>query len=166
MRPVPVPWVLRISRQVPVEDSTEHVLLVFYQAESRGKRVNSTYNSMLMQSHCQCTLPVRTAKFTCNSMLMQSHCQFTIPVRTATVRWVTKVQLASLPAFVKDLGIWRQSALTCQVVTLTHEIALTVLASHVRERSKHYLWQGNAQITAGEFPNNPRTSPFKLQMSW
>ena len=61
------------SRQVPVEDSTELVLLVFYQAESRGKRVNSTYNSMLMQSHCQCTLPVRTAKFTCNSMLMQSH---------------------------------------------------------------------------------------------
>ena len=90
MRPVPVPWVLRISRQVPVEDSTEHVLLVFYQAESRCKRVNSTYNSMLMQSHCQCTLPVRTAM----------------------VRWVTEdpfpfleVQLASLPAFVKDLGI-------------------------------------------------------------
>ena len=93
------------SRQVPVEDTTELVLLVFYQAESRCKRVNSTYNSMLMQSHCQCTLPVRTAKFTCNSMLMQSHCQFTIPVRTATVRWVTEVQLASLPAFVKDLGI-------------------------------------------------------------
>ena len=93
------------SRQVPVEDTTELVLLVFYQAESRGKRVNSTYNSMLMQSHCQCTLPVRTAKFTYNSMLIQSHCQFTLPVRTATVRWVTEDQLASLPAFVKDLGI-------------------------------------------------------------
>ena len=122
------------------------------------------------------TLPMHTTsadKFTYNSMLMQSHCQCTLPVRTAMVRWVTEdpfpfleAQLASLPAFVKDLGIWKQSALTCQVVTLTHEIALTVLASHVRERSKNYLWQGNAQITAGEFPNNPRTSPFKLQMSW
>ena len=93
------------SRQAPVEDTTELVLLVFYQAESRGKRVNSTYNSMLIQSHCQCTLPVRTAKFTYNTMLMQSHCQFTLPVRTATVRWVTEDQLVALPAFVEILGI-------------------------------------------------------------
>ena len=51
------------SRQVPVEDTTELVLLVFYQAESRGKRVNSTYNrtaclcSHTVNAHYQCGQP-------------------------------------------------------------------------------------------------------------
>ena len=51
------------SRQVPVEDTTELVLLVFYQAESRGKRVNSTYNrtaclcSHTANAHYQCGQP-------------------------------------------------------------------------------------------------------------
>ena len=68
------------SRQVPVEDTTELVLLVFYQAESRGKRVNSTYN----RTACLCS-HTANAHYQCGQIHIQQHAYaITLPMHTTS----------------------------------------------------------------------------------